>query len=60
MKQLIMTMIHINPNERPSAKELNTFLRKCNDKTLQQKENQIKNLKHKIKILMQQTHHIRQ
>merc|ERR1712130_536295 len=56
MKQLIMTMIHSNPNERPSAKELNAFLRKCsNDQSLQQKINQIEALKQKIKILMNQT-----
>merc|ERR1712173_108579 len=55
MRQLIQTLIHCNPSERPTAKELNTFLTKCNDQTLQQKENQIKNLKQKTKILMQQT-----
>eukprot|EP01084_Bolivina_argentea_P029930 55527_1 len=52
MKQLIHTMIHSNPNERPSSKQLNVFLRKFNDELLQEKENQIQNLNKKIKILM--------
>eukprot|EP01083_Nonionella_stella_P015636 43775_1 len=58
MKQLIHTMIHSNPSERPSSKQLNIFLRRFNDKLLKEKENQIQILNKKIKILMHKRQHV--
>ena len=58
MKQLIVTMMHSNPKERPSSKKLTLFLRKLSDPALREKENEIDNLKHQIQILMQKINQI--
>eukprot|EP00484_Ammonia_sp_Unknown_P005253 CAMPEP_0197081208 /NCGR_PEP_ID=MMETSP1384-20130603/214518_1 /TAXON_ID=29189 /ORGANISM="Ammonia sp." /LENGTH=629 /DNA_ID=CAMNT_0042520103 /DNA_START=1877 /DNA_END=3766 /DNA_ORIENTATION=- len=54
MKQLICTMMHSEPSERPPARRLALFLRKITDKTLRQKDNQIEQLKNQLKMIMAQ------
>jgi len=54
MKQLLGAMMHSNPAERPSAKQLTRFLRRFTDEVLQEKDNQIEALNRKIYTLQRQ------
>jgi len=56
MKQLIVNMMHSEPTERPTAKQLRAFLRRLSDKTLQQKDALITQLQTALGKLMQNPH----